>query len=330
MGKINLNKENMESEEKKKGLVICHSLYDLVNAYRVRQLIPAFFHLEIFIVPEEWKLLENEKVENCIGTLVSEKTVEETCYDCLFIPSVEETTSELYSYIYTNNQNVDVYLYDKGDIFTYCIDYKRTPPENRQNIRGIVTQRTEFNVWKYKRWDYHSVAEADISPVLDCIDFKIKDIQEKYIYLESRYFDERKYTNEMDILDEIAQKVGKENIIVKLYTKESFLRFAMRGYRTLYVTNDEWFAFCISPDISNHYLIGIYPDQIGYCLNNKCHFFGEIYLYRMLMGKIDFITSNSFHGFMERYKDYLEEIGTELYVPEDTDKLYMTLDYIEG
>ena len=276
------------------------------------------------------EFLKREKIADCIGKLVPSATVEETNYDYLFITGLEETSSKLYSYIYENNHNIDVYLYDNGDIFTYCTDYKRTPPKNRKNVRGVITQRMEFNIWKYKNWYYHSAAEVDVSPIMDCMNIAVKNIQEKYIYLESPYFDKRKYTNEMDLLDEIAKKIDKKDIIVKLYTEESRLRFSMRGYKTLSVTEDEWFTFCTSQDISKHYLIGIYPYQIGYRLNSTSFFAGEIYLYRMLMGKIDFITSNSFLGFMKQYKNYLDEKGTSLYLPDDTDKLHMTLDYIEG
>lgn len=326
---INLTIKKTEDIEKN-GLVICRNFYDFVNAYRISRLIPLNITLNIFIRSINTLEVVQKSFSSCSGEIVSAETVKKTTYDYIFMPGMAEMDSKIYTYVCNNNQNLGIYIYDKGDIYTYCTDYKRISSEDLQKVRGIITLRAELNIWKYKKWSYHSIEKVDLSPIIDRLDMKVSKIKEKYIYLESRYFDERKYTNEIDLLDEIAEKVGKENIVVKLYTKESFLRFSLRGYRTIFLTDDEWFAFCISTEIEKHYLISVYPHQIGYYLNSKSNFAGEIYLYKMLVGKIDFITSNSFRKFMEQYKKYLDEKGILLYLPDDADKLYMTLNYIEG
>lgn len=81
----------------------------------------------------------------------------------------------------------------------------------------------------------------------------------KYIFAETDMFAKRIMSNELDFLDVLGNTVGKENVIVKLYDRSSQIRFEMRGYKTIFMSNEEWYRLINSPNMIGYYIISAYP-----------------------------------------------------------------------
>lgn len=88
-------------------------------------------------------------------------------------------------------------------------------------------------------------------------DVNLKTLNEKFIFVESDMFDNRIASNELDFLDYLADEVGRENIIVKLFSEDCAERFKVREYKTIYITPEEWLYRINSCD--DKVIVGAYP-----------------------------------------------------------------------
>lgn len=318
-----------ERSESNRSLFICKNCYEITLAYRIKEIIPGNAVIDILTNQATLQYFGAEHIKECLGNITDLVHAEKNKYDYLFFTDIHDAGSDLFHVIESESPNIKKYIYDAGEIYSYTTDYFKIPEEDKCNICGVITLQPELNVCKYKKWNYHNIGSIQDCHLTRHLDNRFSYIKEKYIYLESHYFRKRITTNEIDLLDEIAEKVGKENIVVKLETDESFLRFSMRGYKIILMSDDEWFAFCLSDNAKRHCLIGIYPEFAGYILSTKSSFLEELYLYKILVTQDDFIKSVGFLRFMDIYQRCRAKNKSNIFAPDKNIELDIILDYIE-
>lgn len=248
--------------------------------------------------------------------------------DYLFV-SCLENADVLYAGLKEKNPKLEIYLFDGLDVEKYCTDYKKSSSEALQDVRAKFTWKKSLEIWKSKNFKYIQMKTFDLNGLAEEICNNNMDIQQKYIYVESKEFAQKVVTNEMDILEQFAKIVGKENILVKLYSEESAVRFKIRGYNIGFQNEQEWKLFQVSKCLENKVIVGIYPNDfisLKICDDDlKCN---EIYLYPLLVGNVKYVKSNTFIRFIARYKEALSRNKTGVYSIENFEKLGNVINYI--
>ncbi len=84
----------------------------------------------------------------------------------------------------------------------------------------------------------------------------------KYIFLEESFYAENKRINDVEIVEKIAENVGKENIMIKIHPRNPYNRFANLGYKTNIDTSIPWEVIIMNVDMSKKVLITISSSSV--------------------------------------------------------------------
>ena len=84
------------------------------------------------------------------------------------------------------------------------------------------------------------------------------EYDKKYIFLEESYSASGIEVNDIEIVNKLSEKVGKENILVKIHPRNPVNRFEKLGYKTSKNNSIPWEVICMNlQDISEKVLISI-------------------------------------------------------------------------
>ena len=81
--------------------------------------------------------------------------------------------------------------------------------------------------------------------------------QEKYIFFEQCFNDDGGVVNDIEIIDHIAEIVGKENMIIRLHPRTKIDRFSVFGYKVVQPTGALWEATLLKNDFEDKVFITI-------------------------------------------------------------------------
>ncbi len=101
----------------------------------------------------------------------------------------------------------------------------------------------------------------------------------KYIFLEESYYADSGYMEDVELVEKIAQLVGKENIMVKIHPRNPENRFEKLGYKTNKNTSIPWEVILINNDFSDKVLITIASSSI---INSMALFNKKIESYSLI------------------------------------------------
>lgn len=197
-------------------------------------------------------------------------------YTELYAASLDPFTQLLFGYIKTNNKDACVILYEDG-MYTYSKlmeeDYLNTriPVDDfshrfihkyiyhRNYIYGNVHRMFLFNP-QYISWnpDFNILN----IPKIDCNDYVFRTCcnrifgyddntdcyDRKYIFMEESFYAEGTPINDLELLNELANKVGKENIMVKIHPRNPENRFKLDGFKTNTNTAIPWELIILNND----------------------------------------------------------------------------------
>ena len=130
----------------------------------------------------------------------------------------------------------------------------------------------------------------------------------KYIYFEECYFAETGYMEDVELINTLAEKVGKENIMIKIHPRNPENRFEKLGYKTNKDTFIPWEVILMNNDFSDKVLIAIGSQTILtpymlFGMNMKSYS-----LYHCLKEKPDLLNGPLFDVIMNFYNKYNENI----------------------
>lgn len=84
----------------------------------------------------------------------------------------------------------------------------------------------------------------------------------KYIFMEESFFAEGQETNDVEIVENIAKLVGKDNIMVKIHPRNPVNRFKKLGYKTNVNTAIPWEVILLNQDMRNKVLLSVSSTSI--------------------------------------------------------------------
>lgn len=79
----------------------------------------------------------------------------------------------------------------------------------------------------------------------------------KYIFFEESYFADGYKVNDLELINEIANNVGKDNILVKIHPRNHINRFKELGYHTNKITSVPWEIIALNMKLEDKVLITI-------------------------------------------------------------------------
>ncbi len=187
-------------------------------------------------------------------------------------------------------------------------------------IPGNLCEFLAFNP-QLIQWD----PECDIHTMekIDCQDMQFRNLvnsvfqfdlseqeyDRKYIFFEESFFAEGSEVNDIELIEELAAKVGKENIMVKIHPRNPVNRFHKLGYKTNRNVSIPWEVIVMNSDnLSDKVLITIASS----CILNPIIVFGKKVNAYSLFDCIDHmppILQNGYWDLVEKvYKQYPEMI----------------------
>jgi hypothetical protein len=98
--------------------------------------------------------------------------------------------------------------------------------------------------------------------------FDLHHMSDKYdkpvIFFEESHFTDGFEVPDVEIVDQIAQIAGKDNIMIKLHPRSIVNRFARVGYKTNIDANIPWEVIVLNRDFTNKILIAIASGSVLY------------------------------------------------------------------
>lgn len=157
--------------------------------------------------------------------------------------------------------------------------------------------------------------------------------KEKYIFFNECFAIEKKVSNDIQILDSIAQKVGKENITVKLHPRASYGEelYQLHGYSIFAESTVPWEMFVLSANIENKVLISVSSNTL---INPHIVFDKKVralYLWKVMQfSRRVHVKNPSYKRFFDKVKRKINVEETRLFCPTTISELDVLIDYLEG
>ena len=203
-------------------------------------------------------------------------------YDELFIANMDSFSQLLFS-VLSKKSNIKLNIFEDG-VSTYSCLFKgfyenKCPPINR--YKNIIFCKICRNKYIYPNVDAFYVFKSDamqwipgceikeLEPISCDTAFKnliniifdydnMTDIYDKkYIYFEESFYADSGYMEDVELVEKIAECVGKDNIMVKIHPRNPENRFGELGYKTNKNTAIPWEVILLNNDFSDKVLITI-------------------------------------------------------------------------
>lgn len=211
-------------------------------------------------------------------------------YTELYAANVDYFSQLLFDALAHRNSKVKFVLYEDG-LFTYSRlyeeDYKSTyiPVKSlikkmihsviyrKKTIYGNVAKMMvfnpenmawmpEFRVEQLKKIDCHDETFLKICNQVFGYD-KSKDVYDrKYIFLEESFSAEGAQLDDLEVIEELAERIGRDQIMVKIHPRNPHNRFSRLGYKTNKDTRIPWELILMNVDMSDKVLITISSSSI--------------------------------------------------------------------
>lgn len=188
-------------------------------------------------------------VSECIATLLRKMQHTSLCmYEDGFVAYSDFYYKEIESAIYPNNlKSKLIYLHTKRAPF-YIEKYYVFNPELLKNWKF------PFEIREIKKIDQETI------PILNSV-FDYEKTHENYdfdyIFFEESYFADGQEVGDVDIVEAIANIVGKENIKIKIHPRNPENRFEKLGFETNKETSTPWEVIALNINLQGKKLITI-------------------------------------------------------------------------
>lgn len=225
-----------------------------------------------------------------------------------------------------------------GSLYSDSINHGRFSEDKRfgSNIADIYVYEPELITIPNNSIPIKEIPKIDISDsahteMLVSVFGKCRLPDEKFIFLEECFWTEGKNTCEIDILDRISERVGKENIIVKLHPRTVHNVFAMHGYKTFLESNVPWEMFVLNPEFKEKILLTV---SSGSAITSKLIFgedFNAIYIWKiMTLAQRYHIKVKNFRQFFDKTMLLYNQDRRNMFCPSDMSELDIAIKYFEG
>ena len=156
--------------------------------------------------------------------------------------------------------------------------------------------------------------------------------EEKYIFFNEPFTSEGLLTNEIDILEEISQYVGKENMTVKLHPRawNEYEKYLSKGFK-IYSNNTPWETVCMNPEIENKVLLSISSNSLvtPWSVGGKKPF--AVYLWKIMkLSRRHHVREVGFTKFISLIEKQMNYFDKRMFCPDTMAELIEIIKYIRG
>lgn len=217
------------------------------------------------------------------NTLIVNRITRKAVYDEILISNISIFTVLLYNKQLKKNRNVVLNIFEEG-LSTYAHSFVDADSANSLhrkwiNKSGIINNvdrlylfNPAFLEWNLPNGEIHTIpkintADTNFINIINTI-FNVDRIKDKYdkkiIFFEESHYADGFDVPDVELVNKIAEKFGKENIIVKIHPRNPVNRFAGLGYKTNLDTNIPWEVIVLNQDISDKILVTISSGSVIY------------------------------------------------------------------
>lgn len=153
----------------------------------------------------------------------------------------------------------------------------------------------------------------------------------RYIYFEGGCFNDNMGTMDIDILNQVAEIIGKDNIAVKLHPRTVNDRFTRRGYYVMPNQNIPWEMYAINEELENH----VYISNSSTAALTTRTIFGintfTVNLFNLdLLEHTLYTRQKNFSGSYKLQEQLFNKDGICFFSPKNANELKVILKYLEG
>lgn len=211
-------------------------------------------------------------------------------YTELYMANVDFFSQLLFDALAHQYSRLKLIIFEDG-LFTYSRlyeeDYKSTyiPVKSlikkwlhsivyrKKTIYGNVTKLLVFNpenmVWipefqveQLKKIDSQDDTFRKLCNQAFAYDKSTDVYDKKYIFLEESFFAEGVQIDDLEVIEKLAERVGRDKIMVKIHPRNPHNRFLELGYKTNQDTSIPWELIIMNVDMSDKVLITISSSSI--------------------------------------------------------------------
>lgn len=121
----------------------------------------------------------------------------------------------------------------------------------------VMTYNTYFNIKKMPAIDCNNKALINIYNLIFEYNESVDSYSQKIIFFEESYYADGYNCNDIEIVEKIANIVGKENLFIKIHPRNPKNRFKELGYKTNTNTSIPWEVIAMNMDLSKKILLSI-------------------------------------------------------------------------
>jgi hypothetical protein len=175
--------------------------------------------------------------------------------------------------------------------------------------------------------DSNEEIDSLVMEIYDIFDATVSEYDKKYIFFEQCYYDEGLEIEDESLIIDIADIVGKENLLVKLHPRTKTDRYSDKGISVAANSAVPWEAIEQHSSISNKVLMTI-NSSAAVNINNIAHPSNIV----VLLHRYESIHFPlSFHARLRKNNDYLDDVcrqNSNVFAPKNSNELKMILNRV--
>lgn len=270
----------------------------------------------------------------------------ETDYTDFYLSFDTAYAKLMYYAMVQNGMHPKVHLFEDG-MATYVCDVKQRCMEDGMDHEAykenqFINQIDRLLLYEPELFTANKMPfPIEKIPKIEYQDPKIKKLfhdlfgqtkmpEEKYIFLEEAFVDDKIPSNDLELILSIAELVGKDQLIIKLHPRNKVNRFEKYGLKTMKQTQVPWEIMLMDHEITNKILFTISSNA---SITSKLIFeknMNVIMLYRMFLGKTWLMGNANFKEYHEKSIKQFNKDRKNIYCPNSMDEIKEILKYIEG
>lgn len=291
---------------------------------------------------ESRKLINDKKVKKYLNYLFNRKKILNNrinnFYDEIIFYNLDILCYSLIDELYKNNKRLICSRYDEG-FSTYTIDRKNNKINDilrfllfkkniNKSIKKIYLYHPELLCYKtnYKIKKIPNIDKKNLQlkeSLNSIFNYKEYNFKQKYIFFEESFFCDNKGIEDYDLIMNIVEIVGKENLIIKLHPRNRVDRFSEQGIKVWESTGIPWEIYQMNEDYSNKIFMTI---SSGSILASKLYFNENIesyFLFNCTKKMSDMVTCN-FYKYLDLMKQ--NNIFDSIKIPKNDKAFYSILE----
>ena len=210
-------------------------------------------------------------------------------YDIVFFANYDTFARLLFDVLKRKNKNISLNIYEDG-LASYSVltkKYYNIQKPSASKLKAFVNKHVFNCQYMHGNIERLYIFNKDLSEwnpdcelfeikKIDCRDEKFKscinrvfDYQnlkdtydEKYIFFEESFYAETGFTEDVELIEELAKRVGKDNLLIKIHPRNPENRFEKLGYKTNKDTAIPWEVIALNKDLTDKVLISISSTSI--------------------------------------------------------------------